>query len=54
MSEDKELCEVISNMEDQISKAGLEKLREIKVVLDDLKDMADDHILAIAGQGGDF
>lgn len=43
-----------TNMQDAISKADLTELREISKSLDDLKAMVEDHIMAIAGQGGDW
>lgn len=44
----------ISDIEDCIAKADITGLREIDQSLDGLKNMVEDHVMKIAGQGGDW
>ena len=46
--------EAHSIMQDCISAAEIDELRKINQSLDDLKSMIEDHMMALAGHGGDY
>lgn len=44
----------VSELQDAISCADITELRHINNILDDLKSMIEDHMMALAGHGGDY
>lgn len=46
--------EHIDGLRDLIATVGIHELREIITALEELSDLADDNLMEISGQGGDY